>query len=104
MAQQPHVVWRVFNSIRGCFRAMGIKMWHLIWNIPSLIPRLPRAVEEGPIDNNNDDEDDADDEQDVTRKDQIVNPVQVQGSQGAHHPQSQKKMGKRTKNCPGKSR
>ena len=95
MAQQPHVVWRVFNSIRGCFRAMGIKMWHLIWNIPSLIPRLPRAVEEGPIDNNNDDEDDADDEQDVTRKDQIVNPVQVQGSQGAHHPQSQKKNGKK---------
>ena len=98
MAQQPHVVWRVFNSIRGCFRAIGIKMWHLIWNIPNLFPRLPRsaAVEEVPSeDNNNDDEEDADDEQDVTRKDQIVNPVQVQGAQGSQHPQSQKKNGKR---------
>ena len=95
--QQTHVVWRVFNSIRGCFRAMGIKMWHLIWNIPGLLPKLPwplgsRPKVEEEEDNNN--EDDLE-EPEASRKDPNPVPVPVQAGQGSQGSQSQKKNGKK---------
>ena len=83
--QQPSAFKRVFASIRGCFRAVGVAAFEIFWKIPSLIPR-PRTLQL---------EDDL--EEDVSEAENEVIKQQQPLTQ-PQQPQSQKKRNKKNLN------